>query len=333
MAVVDIFSIEPHKVSRDLSGYITYIYGPAKTGKTTFASKMPSPLILALEPGTNALPGVMAQPIESWSDVKQVVRQLKTDKGHEMFKSVVFDPVDTAGQFCEKYICSQNGVDTLSGIPYGQGWTLVKREFEGVLRSIVQMGYALVLISHDKDKTFKRKDGTEYNQVVPSCPTTYNDISKNLADIYAFAEKYTDSNGISRVRLIIRSPDNSVDSGSRFRYMTPIIEEFSYKNLVEALNEAIDKEAAEYDNEYVTEERNIVQTTTTYDYDALMEEFQKMVGELMNKNKDYYTPRITSIIEKYLGKGKKISDTTIDQAEFVNLIVTEVKEDLYDTAH
>ena len=60
MAVVDIFSIEPHKVSRDLSGYITYIYGPAKTGKTTFASKMPSPLILALEPGTNALPGVMA---------------------------------------------------------------------------------------------------------------------------------------------------------------------------------------------------------------------------------------------------------------------------------
>ena len=331
MAVVDLMELQPHKVSRDLSGYITYIYGPAKTGKTTFASKMPQSLIFALEPGTNALPGVMSVNIESWGDIKQYVRQLKRPEMHERFKSITFDPVDTAGQYCEKYICSQNGVDTLSSIPYGQGWTLVKREFEGVLRSIVQMGYALVLISHDKDKTFKRKDGTEYNQTVPSCATTYNDIAKNLADIYAFTEKYTTPEGQGKVRLIIRSPDNSVDTGSRFRYIAPILEEFSYKALVEALNEAIDKEAAEYNDEFVTEDRQVLEGVTQYDYEGLMKEFSEMVGELMNKNKEYYTPRITSIIEKYLGKGKKISDTTIDQAEFVYLIVSEVREDLYST--
>ena len=28
---------KPHKVSKDLSGYITYIYGAPKTGKTTLA--------------------------------------------------------------------------------------------------------------------------------------------------------------------------------------------------------------------------------------------------------------------------------------------------------
>ena len=32
---INIMAIEPHKVSRDLSGYITYIYGEAKVGKTT----------------------------------------------------------------------------------------------------------------------------------------------------------------------------------------------------------------------------------------------------------------------------------------------------------
>ena len=57
---IDLLGIQPHKVSRDLSGYITYIYGAEKSGKTTFASQMPKPLILAFERGYNALPGVMA---------------------------------------------------------------------------------------------------------------------------------------------------------------------------------------------------------------------------------------------------------------------------------
>jgi hypothetical protein len=59
-----------------------------------------------------------------------------------------------------------------------------------------------------------------------------------------------------------------------------------------------------------------------------MNEFQELVGQLMNKDSAYNAPRITQIIEKYLGKGRKISDTTIDQAELVSLIVTEIKEDL-----
>lgn len=30
MAGIDLLAIEPHKISRDLSGYITYIYGMPK---------------------------------------------------------------------------------------------------------------------------------------------------------------------------------------------------------------------------------------------------------------------------------------------------------------
>jgi hypothetical protein len=37
MGLIDLTQIEPHKVSRDLSGYITFIYGAPKTGKTTLA--------------------------------------------------------------------------------------------------------------------------------------------------------------------------------------------------------------------------------------------------------------------------------------------------------
>ena len=67
---INLMAIQPHKVSRDLSGYITYIYGEGKTGKTTLASKMPKALLLAFEKGYNAIPGIMPQDITTWGEMK-----------------------------------------------------------------------------------------------------------------------------------------------------------------------------------------------------------------------------------------------------------------------
>ena len=46
---INLLALEPHKVSRDLSGYMTYIYGPGGAGKTTFGAATPKPLLLAFE--------------------------------------------------------------------------------------------------------------------------------------------------------------------------------------------------------------------------------------------------------------------------------------------
>lgn len=129
---------------------------------------------------------------------------------------------------------------------------------------------------------------------------------------------------------MLRSPDNSAETGCRFRYIDPIIE-FTYDNLVNALNKAIDKEAGLHNNEFVTDAREAVSIAKTFDYDALRDEFQELVGTLMAKNQAYYTPRVTQIVDKYLGKGKKVNDATMDQVELIDLIVTEIKEDLMPT--
>ena len=84
---IDLLALQPHKVSRDLSGYITYIYGAPKCGKTTLASQMEKPLLLAFEPGYHALPGVIAQDITSWAEMKQVYRQLKMPEVQQTFRS------------------------------------------------------------------------------------------------------------------------------------------------------------------------------------------------------------------------------------------------------
>lgn len=316
---IDLKALQPHKVSRDLSGYITYLYGPGGVGKTTFGSQTLKPLILAFEKGYNALPGVYAQDVLTWGEMKQIVRQLDDPKIKETFKTIVVDTVDIASQLCEKYVCNQLGIENIGdGGWTNNGWAKTKREWETTFRTITMQGYAVVFISHSKDKTFKKKDGTEYNQIVPSCSTAYNEIIKNMSDIMG----YVDINAGVRT-LILRSPDESVDCKCRFSQIAPTIP-FSYNSLVQALYEAIDKEN---NGTFVTEEREIAKQAPEYDYDSLREEFETLVGQLMSKNSSY-APKITQIIDKYLGKGKKVSETTPDQAELIYLIVDEIKATL-----
>ena len=320
---INLKALQPHKVSRDLSGYITYIYGPGGAGKTTFGSKMPSPLLLAFEKGYNALPGVIAQDVTTWGEMKQILRQLDDPEVKDSFKTIIIDTVDIASQLCEKYICNQLGIENIGDGGWStNGWAKVKREWETTFRSITMKGYAVLFISHAKDKTFKRKDGTEYNQIVPSCSTAYNEIIKNMSDIMG----YIDMNDGART-LILRSLDGSVDCKCRFSQIAPAIQ-FGYDNLVKALYDAIDNEASGTQNAYVTDQRETVVEAPEYDYDAIMKEFEQIVGKLMSENQTYFAPRITQIIDRYLGKGKKVSDATRDQVELIYLIVEEIKNDL-----
>lgn len=318
---INLLGLTPNKVSRDLSGYITYIYGPGGAGKTTFGVQAPGALLLAFERGYNALPGVLAQDITTWGQMKEVLRELKKPEVKAAFKTIIVDTVDIASVLCEKYICSQLGIENIGDGGWGtNGWAKVKREWEQTFRAITMDGYAVVFISHSKEKVFKPKTGNEYTQIVPSCSTAYNEIIKNMSDIVG----YIDVNGNER-KLVLRSPDGSIECKCRFKHITPVID-FSYQSLVNALNEAIDKEAAETDNKFVTNERATAAAVVEYDYEALMTEFSAVAGDLMNKNQGKYGPMITQVIDRILGRGKKISDTTPDQAEFVYLILQEVKE-------
>ena len=328
---INLLNLKPHKVSRDLSGYITYIFGPGKVGKTTFGQKMPGALILAFEKGYNALPNVYAQDVTSWSEMKMALRELKKPEVKEIFHSVIIDTVDIAAAACEKYIISQAGVDTLNQIAYGQGWTRVKRQMEDTFRSVTQQGYAVLFISHDKDKTFTRQDGTTYNQIVPTLGNSYNEIVKDMVDIYGYAHVVMKEGEPRRV-LTLRSLDGTIDCGSRFKYIKPEID-FSYDSLVAALNEAIDEEAKHTGAEFVTNERNTGEAKVELNYDELMKEFNSLVQTLAkdeDKMKNYYAPRITEIIEKYLGKGKKINQATRDQVEQISLVVYDLKELIND---
>ena len=206
---------------------------------------------------------------------------------------------------------------------YGKGWTAYKQEFNEVFRGLAQLGYAVFFIGHDKEVQIG--EGNDAKTIIrPALSNTTKTVIAGMADIYGYAHQ-TKANSMSV--LTLRSSDGSIECGGRFKYLPTEIE-MSYDNLANAVHEAIDKEAAEHDGKFVTEERQTITEAPTFDFDALVEEFNNLAGQLMNKNSAYYAPLVTSIIDKYLGKGKKVADATPEQAEFISLIVNEIKEDL-----
>ena len=61
-----------------------------------------------------------------------------------------------------------------------------------------------------------------------------------------------------------------------------------------------------------------------------MNEIGIVVNGLFQKNEAYYGPKIKVIVERYLGKGKMVGETTPDQAELVSLILDDIKTELVE---
>lgn len=338
MASIDIFSVQPHQVSRDMRGYSVFLYGGWKTGKTTTAVKFPKHFLLAFEKGYSAIPGAMAQPINSWSEFRQVLKQLKDEKAKEMFETIIIDTADIAYDYCSKYICSNNNADTVSDIPFGKGYGMIEKEFDECLRTIVQLGYGLVIISHETDKTFTNEGGQQYNKIVPTLDKRANNVIARMCDIIGYTRSVPDESGVEKVVMFMRGTSR-YEAGSRFKY-TPDYIDLSYNNLVKAIGDAIDKQMEEDGTEYFTNTRNNLYTDTTskLDFDELLSSFNSMIANIPGSSdqtgetaegkefKEYWMPRIVQITDKYLGKGKKVSQCSRDQVEALSLIVEDLKE-------
>lgn len=306
-------------------------------GKTTIATKFPKHLLLAFEKGYNAIPGAMAKPIDSWSTFRKTLRQLKNPQVKEKFETIIIDTADIAYDYCEQYICDNakrpdggTGVDSIGDVPYGKGYTLAAKEFDDCLRSIVQMDYGLVLISHSVDKTFKDEQGKEYNQIVPTLGNKARNIVDRMVDIIGYS-RVVDTEEGSKTLLFMRGTPRYI-AGSRFRY-TPDYIDFNYNSLVKAISEAIDAQAKEDGEQYFTDARTNLysESAVELDFDALMLEFTNTINNFASQTSEdkfaeYWSPRITQVIEKYLGKGQKISQCAREQVEALSLIVDELKE-------
>lgn len=317
--------IKPHEVSRDLSGYSVLFYGTPKSGKTTIASHFPKSLVFAFEKGYSAIPGIMAIPVNSWREFRSFLMDLREDETKEMYKTVVIDTADIAWDYCSDYICQQNGVSKIGDIAYGGGYALAQREFDTCIRKILQMDYGHVLISHSKEKTLKDEQGNEYDQIMPTLENKARLICERTCDIIGMCRPVKEADGSVQTRLFLRETPRYV-AGSRFKYIVDSIP-FTYDNLVKAIADAIEKEAQETGNKYITATKanlHVAPEVKTYDFKALIDEFQTIVGQLMAKSQSNRS-KISGIVAEYLGGEKKVGDCTEDDAPQLDLILQELR--------
>lgn len=322
---IDILSLKPTTISRDLKGKFVCIYSLPKVGKTSMACQFPKNLLLGFEHGWNAIAGAMAVDITKWADFKQILRQLEQPAAREMYDTITIDTVGLAWQMCEDFVCAQNGVQKISDIPWGGGYTACKKEFENCLRKITQLGYGLVVIAHVERRIEKRADDSEVEILGPAIPKRAYEIVNQLVDIIGYIDITWDEEGNSERWLYTRKTP-TVMAGSRFKYLEPKIK-FGYNELVNAISDAIDK-AEKLDGATVVDKSERI-IEEALDYNAIRAEasalWKQLVGEGENANAEM-AKTILKKVEMIFGRTMKLSEITEDQVDLFNLVVIEMRD-------
>ena len=319
--MIDILNIQPSVISRDLKGKFVCIYSLPKVGKTSMACQFPKNLLLGFEHGWNAIGGVKAIDVTKWADFKLILRQLEKPEAKAMYDTITIDTIGIAWDACEQYICAQNGVQKISDIPWGGGYSACKKEFESCLRKITQLGYGLVIIAHVERRIEKRADDSEVEILGPAIPKRAYEIVNQLVDIIGYIDVSWDEEGNTERWLYTRKTP-TVMAGSRFKYLAPKIK-FGYQELVDAIAEAIEKSEKIDGAKVVDKQENIIEETLSFNEvrNEAMELWNKLI-ELDPENSKI----ILKKVEMVFGRTMKLSEITEDQVDLFNLVVLDMRD-------
>ena len=249
------------------------------------------------------------------------IKQLeKSEELRQKFQSVTFDTVGIAYTLCEKYICAQQGVQSISDIPWGRGYAMVKAEFEETLRKISMMGLGIVLIAHAARRIEMQSDNSEIEFFSPDLDKRCYNIVNQLVDIIGYIDMVFNPDGTT-TRWLYTRRTATIMAGSRYQYLEPKIP-FGYENLVNAIGDAIDK-AKEEGAVVVDKGTPVFLTERTFS--EIEAEAKTLWENLVGKNPNN-ADRIMDIVEKIFGQRIKLSSITSAQKDLYELVVVEMRE-------
>lgn len=257
-------------------------------------------------------------------DYKLVIRQLEKPEVKERFETIIIDTVSIAWDLCEQYICAQNSVQKINDIPWGQGFTAAKKEFENSLRKITQLGYGVVLIAHNSTRIEKTADGSEIEIISPELPKRAAEICNGIVDIIGYiGTEFADGKA---QRFLYTRETPTLFAGSRFKYLAPKIP-FGYNELVNAISEAIEK-SEQNDGVTIVEHGQLTPIQTEeLNYNDLMAEAKYLWDELVVKNQNEENAKIIlKKLEIAFGRPIRLSEITEDQKDILNLALIDMRE-------
>lgn len=251
-----------------------------------------------------------------------MVNQLcKKKELQERFETIAIDTADEAWELCTKWVCTQNGVERLGDLPWGQGYDLAKKEYAQTFRDLAYSGYGLIFISHSTEKTFKNDKGEEYTQIVPALPNRPFEIINKMVDLIGYIRETTVGEGENAQRKRFMFLRDTIGdrflAKSRYKYIVPNIE-LTYKGLVDAIYDAIDKEVSHSGGEATEEESSYYHKN----FDELMEEAKELWTKVINAQK---VEIAMEILQKEFGKPTKFSEIIPSQVDQLSKVLLEIR--------
>lgn len=324
----DLLNPQISKVTKSLDNVVITTYGLGGLGKTPVAvDKAFKPLYLAFgKSGLSGLNNVPFFSINSWSEFKQVSKEICNKKKYEeyrkMYQTIVLDEMEVLWSYLVTYVCQINGVTKVKEANNGYGaWNDLKEEWETEMLRLQGSGFCIHYILHTApDENGKMFPVGDVKRMLP--------ILLNHSEIIG----YVSGNGIHpetgkpiHSSLMLAGTEEYF-ARTRNEYFDPVIEDYTAENLINAYYDALDRQAKEEGITPATkEETAAAYASEEIDFEALMNEVSEYGSKLAElKGMDV----LTDIVESTLGKGAKVSSATPKQAQAIQVILMDIKEAL-----
>lgn len=132
------------------------LYGVEGIGKSTFASKFPTPVFIDTEDSTKEMDVARFDKPLTWEMLLQEVQYVLD--APEVCKTLVIDTIDWAEKLCVKSVCTKYQKSGIEMFDYGKGYTFAYESFGGLLNllgEVTMRGVSVLLTGH---ATTRRQD-------------------------------------------------------------------------------------------------------------------------------------------------------------------------------
>lgn len=194
------------------------LYGPAKIGKSTLASKLDPEhtLFLACEPGLGAIEAYEL-PIATWQEFRETGAELA--KGEHPYRILVVDTVDELIRMCADDVLGKLGASHASDLGYGKGWAAIADEFRLRIARLANLGLGVWFISHSKEVEIKTAVGS-ITKSVPDIGGQARSFLIGFCDLILFATSQVSSDG--EHRILRTSASENWEAGGRVPLADPL---------------------------------------------------------------------------------------------------------------
>lgn len=316
----NLLDLTPNKVSVDLTQYSTVLMGDTGVGKTTTLMKFlkelvpdKEPFFLEFEDRFQNIPGIMAVKIDTMSDFKSVIGQLRNPALKEKFSCIVIDTLDKYEEFCERYVLENRDAEILKDVGgYGEGSLRFKSALRniGVIQSLGYTVHFIAQSSHSKDfDTKKESDALKLNK---------NTFSYCREAAFLVGYMYADAKGERFITF--RKSDKYPDLKDTFG----LPEKINVKDLKSVWTKAVE----DLGGDFTTKEKTIDKTAPVEDFEAIKAKGVELGGLLASNG---HLAEATAVLQKNLGLDDngnvKMFNTLRDtQLDLTKVIVMELEE-------